>query len=259
MHRKLPLARATCMLVLAGAFTGHIPAQTRQQKELLRQAREASSLIEGTWVLQQRITPSGQPHKQPLQGEFTVKLGVDEAALSKYRTTSGSEALATGFYEGRETGVLDSSMSDYENDAAMASAKKAGGGKDVLFEMNGRSDLDLAINPKSPDIMTLVYRNLELKGTYGVFRQGVRSNRLPTTFKKSDSGFLFFRKPVLTLMTAVLSASDVEVHPEAQGPGSPGDKSHDIVRHTIRGDRMEITYGNGGRDIWVKKRAAAEN
>ena len=268
MHRKLPLVGAAWALALSGFFNGQALAQSRQQHELLRQARDASSLIDGTWVLQQRLTPSGKPHKQPLYGEFTVRLGVDEGASSRLRTSGSSGPLATGSYVGKEKGVLDSLMSEYD----MASARPVGPviqstgdeaspgeNKDVLFEMNGSSDLELSINPQSPEAVTLVYRNLELKGTYGVFRQGIRSSRMPTTFKRSDTGLLFFRRPTLSLVNAILSASDVEMPPNAQGPGSPGDKSHDIVRHIIRGDRMEITYGNGGRDVWVKKRTAAEN
>jgi len=258
MNRKLPLSKAAGVLALAGIFTAPTYAQSRQQQELLRNAREASSLLEGTWVLQTRFTPSGKPHRQPLQGEFTVKLGVDPAAVSKYKTSATPGTLATGTMVGRETGVLDGLMSVID-EATLASASKASNGRDVLFEMNGSSELELNMSGQSPDMMTLVYKSLELKGTYGVFRQGVRSRRLPTTYKKTDSGFLFFRRPVLTLVNGLTGASDLEMPSNPTGPGSPGDKSHDIVRQVVRGDRMEITYGNGGRDIYIKKRPAAEN
>ena len=112
----------------------------------------------------------------------------------------------------------------------------------------------MEMNINSPNTLDLVYRNLELKGTYGVFRQGVRGARVPSTFQKTDNRFLFFKTGTTLSLRNTVGASNLEIPAGARGPGSGTDKSHEMVKHVVRGDRMEITYGNGGRDIWVRKR-----
>lgn len=252
--------------------------QYRRQQTMLRSAREASNAFEGTWVLQQRYTPSGRPHKQPLRGEFTVKLPVDASAASRIGT-NGVAVMAKGSYQGFEAGVMDSAFSDFNpgtdvinpNPGAAVSPGIARGGAvaafapqatrgqatrggDVLFEMKGNSELAMEMNVNSANEMELVFQNLELKGTYGVFRQGVRGARVPATYQMKTRRVLFFNRGTTLSLKDTFGSSALDIPRTARGPGAVTDKSHDIVKHVIRGNRMEITYGNGGRDIWVRKR-----
>lgn len=253
MYAKSSLARTLVPVVLIAVFAGESHAQSRQQQAMLRSANEASTLLEGTWVLQQRFTPSGKPHKQPLRGEFTLKLPVDAEAVSQV-SADGEVTLARGSYIASERGVLDALYSEVaaeDASPALASAGTAARGGDMLFELNASSQLEMSMSARSPSTVTINFRNLEFKGTYGVFRQGVRASQWPMKFRKSDSGF---SGSTLSLRDTSVAPSDLQMAPDARGPGSPGDKSHDIVAQVIRGNRMEITYGNGGRDIWIRKK-----
>ncbi len=182
-----------------------------------------------------------------------MKLPVDQSAIAKLSSV-GVGTLAAGSYEGFETGLMDAGFSDFSPGEDVINPNpvgKAAASGDVLFEMRGNSKLAMEMNINSPNSLDLVFLNLELKGTYGVFRQGVRGARVPSKFQMSTSR-LKGGGATLTLRNTI-GASDLQIASGARGPGIASDKSHEIVKHVIKGNRMDIGYGNGGRDIWVRK------
>ncbi len=253
MFRRIPSYRTRlAFIVVAGLAvlatscatrTGRTPGAPDQRAEELRvHLRESVDLLQGHWVLQQRINPDGSRHAQPLQGEMTINLQVDSAALSR------GTPRAVGDYIGKEAGVMDSGFSGFGPDDVINPVPLNG---NVMFEMNVKSGLQIDVEMNSPATVTLTYNNLELRGTYGVFRQGLRSASVPTKYRKTDRNA--DGGPSLTLMETV-AASSVDTPANARETlGSPSDKSHDIVKHVITRNRMDIAYGNGGRDVWVRR------
>jgi hypothetical protein len=245
MHRTasnraglLVAAGAACLALAAPA--GAQPAPTINAAKFraeLKVVERAHSDIVGTWILQKRINPDGKEHAKPLRGEAVFTLNVDR--------TVAVNARAAGKFRMVEEGIMDGGFSRFNPGEDVINPDPTS--SRIMFHMEGSGQVEIGVNQARSSVLNITYVNQEVKGTYGVFRTPVRTQRLESQFQTA-SGFLFFSKRSMKLA----NEPRMNIAANLVGVGSLQDRSHQIRSQTIRGNRMDVLYGNGGRDIWIR-------
>lgn len=258
--RQVVLTTALVVAPVALLVAPRLAAQSvAQHTQALKAGIEA---MQGTWTLALRTAPDGSPHAQPLQGTTVIKLNMN---------SGNSGAPATGTLYSVERGVLDAVVCACGCGCAAAdsslAASKVGGcasataNTNQLFEMEATSDLELQASPESTEsgaTLSLTHKNLYVKGTYGVFRNGIRTTRLQNTFRLSNvASAANASRNLAVAAKAGAKQMSMVVEPQMNvsrfgGAGSLLDKSHQFKSLTVAGDRMDITWGNGAKDIWIR-------
>lgn len=206
-----------------------------QSPKTLKQVENCVNRVQGTWILVKRINPNGKEHAKPLKGETIFKFSLDRKT-----------GRAIGEFSAVETGILDAGFSGFNPGEDVINPDPTS--SNVMFEISAKGPVEVTVDPAAPAVANLTYLNSEIKGTYGVFRSGVRTPRMESKYRMTSS--FLFRAASMTLV----NEPRMNIALEMKGPGSLGDQSHKIRSQVIRGDRMDITYGNGGKDIWSRKR-----
>ena len=216
--------------------------------------------MNGTWILQRRINPDGSEHAKPLYGETTFNLSSSSAH---------GMAFAIGTFSSRESGAMDlrssssSALARAEGAAALERQQKT-------FEVTAEGRLEVRTNSTQraltgPDTVQVIYPSHTVKGNYGVFREGVVSERLVTNYRVTPDRTVRTKRAgrlATTTQSGTLSLAGMEHGPsrsmstnakELRGPGDAEDPSHMVVSLVVRGNRMDVKYGNGTRDIWIRR------
>jgi hypothetical protein len=239
-HSKL----VACIGALALATApGMLRAQSAKERAAarLKMAQTATTSMEGTWTLQERTAPDGAPHAKPLEGttEFHFKM---DAATGR----------ATGTARSTERGVLDAAVCAPDIAAAESQRKAARPNANQLFEIEATSDLELSVPTAATaanPMFNLVYTNGNIKGTYGVFRNGVKTKRISAQFRMPASvAGAAADAPQFRLM----ADPHLPVPAHTSEFGGLSDQSHRFKSLEVVGDRMLITWGNGAKDVWVR-------
>lgn len=203
--------------------------------------RAGVGMMQGTWILKSRIAPNGAQHAQPIEGITVFKLDMD---------TSGPVPRAVGSLYSMERGVLDAVVSQEE--VMMAAAPSS----NQLFEIEATSDVDVRASPDSTRTsatITMAHTNLFVKGTYGVFRNGISTPRVENRYRTKMVANRTGLKGASTVrQMSLVTEARQSVPAAATGYGSLGDRSHQFASLSVTGDRMDITWGNGAKDVWVR-------
>jgi hypothetical protein len=260
-------------LVLALAMAASVVAQSQETAAAKRQAlqmkavQSAASLIEGTWTLKERFTPSGKPHAKPLEGTTVITLNpVPPVGPGKGLVTGVGVGHAGGSLRSTERGVMDNSQCVAQNGsgqqglfvpAAFCQEPAAQGSQ--LFEIEATSKIDLAFTGTAlvrGSTFSLTHTDLDIKGTYGVFRNGIHTAKVVNQFRVG--ALVANAAGAKTQRLSLVSGPRLNVpRVKETGPaafGSLTDRSHQFKSLEIAGDTMTIVWGNGGKDIWVREK-----
>jgi hypothetical protein len=256
LKRLITAAAALAIVPAALIMAPRVGAQSSNQHRLAVLAGVAT--MQGTWTLALRTAPDGRPHAQPLEGTTIIKLNAGDG------TTDGP---ATGTMYAVERGVLDAVVCACGccgcGCGCARTSSSATNNNNQLFEIEASSNVELDVTPESTDTnatVTFTHRNGVIKGTYGVFRNGVRQAVLQNTFKMSTVKETTGANGKATEAVNVRPGAkriDLLVDPKlnvarAGASGSLTDKSHQFKSLSVTGDRMDITWGNGAKDIWIR-------
>ncbi len=223
------------------------PLQVFAESSLAAQTqavRSSMNMMQGTWILQSRTAPDGTPHAQPLEGVTIFKLSMD---------SKGVVPKATGTLYSKERGVLDGLFSaEAQAEVAMAGTQS----NNQLFEIEATSDVDVNVSPDSTRtsaMVTMAHTNLYVKGSYGVFRNGVKTARIENRYRTRMVPNRTGLKGASTVGQMSLVTEARQNVPNATGEyGSIADRSHQFASLIVTGDRMDITWGHGGKDVWIR-------
>jgi hypothetical protein len=269
------IAAATFVLILLSVNT--FAQSTNSVEEFVK-------MINGTWILKVRINPDGSEHAQPLQGytTFSLKMNTPGATIAKNKGSAiggkvsgkqnavASDVGAFGSIQGEETGVLDLAAS--HQDVLLASPTGTGTATQTVvkepapFEpfsitVTGSAEIRLLSEDSTSSTISLRYPDSLVKGTYGVFQgDGVSTPGLESIyhFDLPRRTIVQGREVVEGGTISLINEPRMNLSDSQRGQvGGPGDTSHVIKSHVIRGDIMEIVYGNGTRDIWVRESTSA--
>jgi len=257
-------------LAISATAVAQSPTPSAAKREAqVRAVQSVVNTIQGTWTLKERLTPSGAPHKKPLEGTTVFDLQIVRPSAKvkgAENFLAGSRTVhATGSLRSTERGVLDASQC--VNQVALAQASysqdEASQGSQ-LFEIEATSKLDLELSAASlakgavsrGSVITLTHSDLNIKGTYGVFRNGIRTARVVNSFRVGELSTSETAKGEKMNKLSLVSGPRLNVpRIKTAGPaafGSLEDKSHQFKSLVVDGDTMYIEWGNGGKDVWVR-------
>ncbi len=259
----LILALATPLLIVAQSKES---AAAKRQALQMKAVQSAASMIEGTWILKERITPSGKPHKKPLEGTTTITLNPvspSPAGPGMGFVTGTGVGHASGSLHSTERGLMDASQcvaasGHKELYTVVAFCQEAEKGAQ-LFEIEADSKIDLAFAGTAlvrGSTFSLTHTDLNIKGTYGVFRNGIHTAKVVNSFRIGAP--MTTAAGLKTQKLSLVSGPRLNVPKMREsGPaafGSLADRSHQFKSLDVEGDTMTIVWGNGGKDIWVREK-----
>jgi hypothetical protein len=188
----------------------------------------------GTWKLQQRFNPDGTPYRSKLEGVTYISL------TRKTGSTVGPHAVATLY--SKETGIADTNFFAYPADVA-----------NRPFEMESTGTWLLHNVQTSADGAEIVARTYTMaKGTLQPYRNGmVLSADVHYNVSRAAPKAGLAAVPTMRVLKVVpgqlTDMSGARVQPTALTGACCG-----MTNLTLTGNRMEITWNNKGRDVWVR-------
>jgi hypothetical protein len=192
---------------------------------------------------------------------------------------------AEGTFYSEEYGTMDEMMSEGDvlyaarnenrNRQQGAAGERVGAGREATTSTGGRAaaprlqayeqfqimaegavEVRVLADDNSTSILSMRYPQNIVKGNYGVFREGVTSPELESVYRHNKARKMMVGGREVTQGgdAALVNEPRMNLNDSQRGErGGPGDSSHVVRRHHIRGNVMEIEYGNGGRDIWIRE------
>jgi hypothetical protein len=257
MKRFSMLQIVASALLIQGFLVVSVAAQTQQSA-----VREAMNRMNGTWVLVKRIRPDGKEHTKPYHGVTTFNFRPSRATSSAL-----AGATASGTFSSTESGAMDELMCDVGGAEAFALTENGRAAKTFQITANGPVEIRAMSSSDArvaagDGVVAVTYHPLNVKGNYGVFKDGLRTPEVESVYRvapdksvrvraKSGRGFVTQMQPG---EMSLINEPRMAAGNNAKLTGSPEDPSHQVKSLTVNGNRMDITYGNGGRDVWMRRR-----